>query len=262
MSKTETTQAGVGLVEQFKQNAAQRRQAAAERYRELLMRSDEARAGDAAALVECMAVLGRGEEDLEGDIELVRRIAAIAQAEEQVQALLAPLKEARAEQRRVAAWADAQRSELEAKIRERAAAAGKALGSAQAAHTAAAGVASEGQEARDLWESIVAGQPLAEIRAARRPQKAIPARRQTREEIIEARRHETVALRLHPIDRTRDGVVESVNAALAAAGHQPFSAEEIEQYGVRGWLADANNRRRTAKELEAQKGDAQVAHAE
>jgi len=260
-SGTETTEAGVGLVEQFKQEAAQRRHAAAERYREVLLRSDEPRAGDAAALAESMALLGRVEGDLEGDIELVRRLAAIAQAQEQLQALVAPLKEARAEQNKVAAWADKERAKLEAKIRERVAAAEKALASVQAAHTAAAAVAGEGQQARDSWQCVVAGLPVAEIRAARRRQKAILAR-QTREEIIDARRHETVGLRLHPVDRTPDGVVKRVNATLAAAGHQPLSDEEIEQYGVRGWLRDAGNRPRTVKELEGQKRDAQVAHAE
>lgn len=261
-AEAETAQARVGLVEQFKQNAAQQRHAAAECYRELLLRSDEPRAGDAAILTEVMGILGRGEDDLEGDVELVRRTVAIAQAQEQLQALLAPLKEAGAEQRLVAAWADEQRSKLEAKIRERAAAAGKALGSVQAAHTAAAGVASEGQQVRDLWAAIVAGLPLAEIRAARRRQKATLPRRQTREEIIDARRHETVGLRLFPTTPTPEGMVERVNAALAAAGHTPLSDNEIVQYGIRSWLADADNRPRTAKELEAQKGDAQVAHAE
>jgi len=91
------------------------------------------------------------------------------------------------------------------------------------------------------------------LTSSRRRQKAIRARRQTREEIIEACRHETVGLRLFPLTRTPDGVVESVNATLAAAGHQPLSDEEIARYGVRHWLAAADNRRRTVKELEVQK---------
>jgi len=260
-SGTDTTQAGVGLVEQFKQKAAARRHAAAERYRELLLRSDEPRPGDAAALAECMTVLGRGEDDLEGDLELVQRIAAVTQAEEQLQALAAPLNEARTEQRRVAAWADEQRAKLEAKIGERVGAAGKALAAVRAQHAAAASVAAEGPSVRDRWQAIVEGLPLAEIQKRRRRPKAAP-QRQTREEIITRRQHETVALRLQPVDRTSEGVVASVNMTLVAAGHQPLSDEEVEQYGVRGWLADADNRPRTAKELEVRKGDAQVAHAE
>jgi hypothetical protein len=221
-------------------------------YHELLLRSDEPREGDAAALAECMRILERGEDDLQGDAELVHRISVVTQAGVQVQVLAPQFKEARVERKRVATWADEQRAKLEEKIRQRVAVAEKAYNSARGAYNAASALAGEAQLARDEWECIASGRPLDAIQAARRRAKITAPQRQKREEIIEARRHETVTLRLFPLDASREGMVKSVNAALVHAGYKPLTNDEIVNYGVRGWLAGAAGRVLTQKEPEAQ----------
>ena len=252
------------LVERMREHEARKRTEAAARYRELL--SESGGAADAAELAGLMRALGRSQADLAEDIELV---GSLGQAEALAAEVDQRYLKHQALHRKCAellAWADSERAKLEAAIKAKLEPADVKCRAAGDRSREATQAKSDLRSLFDRWDSVVTGRSVDAIRDARRAARHAVSIHgpsgPTRAGIIEERRHETVVLRLQPLDRSPAGVVKSVNAALAAAGHQPLNDEEIEQYGIRHWLADADNRPRTAQELEARKGEAQVAQAE
>jgi len=244
-----------GLVERVREHESRKRTEAAARYRELLGKSDGAQT-DAAELAELMRLLGRSQADLAEDLELV---ASLGRAE----ALAAEADQRRADHQalhakcaKLLAWADSERTKLEAAIKAKLEPADLECRVAGGRSREAAQAESDLRSLVDRWDSLVTGRAVDAIRDARRAARHAVSIHgppgPTREDILAQRRHETVALRLQPLDRSADGVLASVNASLAAAGHAPLSEAEIVEHGVRGWLAEADGRVPAEKALEAQ----------
>jgi hypothetical protein len=229
-----------GLLERVREYEMRKRVEAAVRYRELLSKGASSEA-DAVELAELMRGLGRSQADLAEDIELV---ASLAQAE----ALAAEVDQRRAEhealhaaQAKVLAWAESERAKSEAAIKAKLEAADMKCRVAGDRSREAVQAKTDLGSLVDRWDSVVTGRSLDEIREARRAAHHAASEHgppgPTREEIIADCRHKTVVLRLHPVDGTPDGVVASVNAALAAAGYESLTDEEIGQEGIGDWLA-------------------------
>ena len=255
----------ISLAEQVRAGQFERRQRAGAKYYELLARNDNPRSGDFEALSECMSMLGRTADDLEDDLALVRQLAEVDAAKDALAKLTEPLAAVKAKRGEVTAAVTAERERMTAQWKQQIAEVESAVHRLAVQRSELSAPVANEPTLRGQWDSLVTGRSVDAIREARRAARHAEvihgSAGPSREDIIEACRHETVVLRLRPTDGTPAGMVARVNAELVAAGYTRLTESEIQKHGVRQWLADADNRPRTAKEREAPKGDAQVAHA-
>ncbi len=221
-------------IEQLQAARLEQRRKAAERYRELLLRNDNPKAGDADALIAVLQVLDRQLGDLPHDITLVRALVASEEAERQAQELAGPCEKARQAFQKVKARTDQERVDFERGANERVQAAETALRKLTAERHSLH-VASE-QAPRDEWTALVEGMSTDEARAARRAARrptAAPPPPPDREEVIERCRVEMVLQNLAP---AAGSASDRVNAELAACGLDPLTDDEIAKHGIESWL--------------------------
>ncbi len=104
------------ILEQSAALAAERRQRAAVAYFELLSRNDYPRGGDAEALSDAMAILGRSAAGLQGDLQLVQRITQCKALAADLPRLQSEAIAAAREWADACAWREKARKELEEQV--------------------------------------------------------------------------------------------------------------------------------------------------
>lgn len=230
MIETEATNGTT--IEQFQASVMDRRREAAGRYREVLARNEHPKPGDAQVLAEAMEVLGRTKGDLANDLELIRELARVAQAERVIQDLEKPLAKAKRKQADTIERAQAELNALKAKLDRQTSEAQGEYDRLLAQRTAAAGIVRQERTFSDKWTALVEAVPLDDVRS-RRKRHVVPAERRTRAEVIDACRHTVLVLRMRPVASTIKSVVEMVDAELDREGHAKLTPEEEDQ--VRAW---------------------------
>ncbi len=156
------------VIEQSQAQASERRKRAAETYRIVLLRNHAPQAGDAEALIEAAAVLGRGVDALPEDLQLVARIAECEPLAEKVGSLQADLVEKHRAWSEGMVWAEQARKESEEKIVTKVMALHAARGKADALFQTANDAARNLKGLREEWDALTQGIALEDLRAARR----------------------------------------------------------------------------------------------